>query len=107
MHFFGLNAGENVSIFVFINKILTFLCLIIIILKNKAPANLALYMDGNEIAKVTANAPDKVVDLLDWYTGSHNPNDLFGSSFKLVWPTSNDTEAHLTRITISYTEPGN
>ena len=68
-------------------------------------------MDGNEIAKVTANAPDKVSDLLDWYHGSTKLNDLVGSSFKLVWPAQKGsngewTVAHLTRITISYTEPG-
>ena len=79
-------------------------------IKNKAPANLALYMDGNQIARVTADAPDKVSDLLDWYNGSEKPNDLVGSSFKLVWPTTQTagswTIAHCTRITISYTEPG-
>ena len=69
-------------------------------------------MDGNEIAKVTADAVNKVSDLLDWYNQSKDPNDLVGSGFKLVWPVvnygaGNWTIAHLTRITISYTEPGN
>ena len=68
-------------------------------------------MDGKEIAKVTSDAPDKVSDLLDWYNRSEDPNDLVGSSFKLVWPCVNDgngnwTIAHCTRITISYTETG-
>ena len=62
-------------------------------------------MDGKEIAKVGNKEIDKVSDLLDWYNfANKDPNDLVGSAFKLVWPTS--TEAHLTRITISYTEPG-
>merc|ERR1719284_606009 len=90
-------------------------CNFFVSMPNKAPANLSLFMDGNEIAKVTADAPDKVSDLLDWYNGDKEPNDLVGSSFKLVWPCvnygvnygrNNWTEAHLTRITISYTETG-
>merc|ERR1719284_1143811 len=86
-------------------------CNFFVSMPDKAPANLALFMDGNEIAKVTSNAPDKVSDLLDWYNGDKEPNDLVGSSFKLVWPcvdygNGNWTEAHLTRITISYTETG-
>ena len=64
-------------------------------------------MDGHEIAHVTADAVDKVSDLLDWYNQSKDPNDLVGSAFKLVWPSVNYKIAHLTRITISYTETGN
>merc|ERR1719284_279570 len=83
-------------------------CNFFVSMPDKAPANLALYMDGNEIAKVLSDAPDKVSDLLDWYNGEKDPNELVGSSFKLVWPIvhsgSNWTEAHLTRVTISYTE---
>jgi len=85
-------------------------CNFFVSMPNKAPENLVLYMDGNEIAKVTTDSPDKVSDLLDWYNGSDEPNDLVGSSFKLVWPTTFSagewTIAHCTRITISYTEPG-
>jgi len=86
-------------------------CNFFVSMPRKAPKDLVLFMDGNEIAKVTADAPDKVSDLLDWYNGTTNPNDLVGSSFKIVWPAEKDsngewTIAHLTRITISYTEPG-
>merc|ERR1719462_44510 len=85
-------------------------CNFFVSMPNKAPENLVLYMDGNEIAKVTTYSPDKVSDLLDWYNGDKEPNDLVGSSFKLVWPTTFSagewTIAHCTRITISYTEPG-
>jgi len=92
-------------------------CNFFVSMPNKAPAKLALFMDGNEIARVTEDALDKVSDLLDWYNAkdsnnlnqNKDPNDLVGSSFKLVWPCDENgdwREAYLTRITISYTEPG-
>jgi len=86
-------------------------CNFFVSMPRKAPKDLVLFMDGNEIAKVTADAPDMVSDLLDWYNGTTKPNDLVGSSFKIVWPAKKDSQgewtiAHLTRITISYTEPG-
>jgi len=104
------NAADPAYIAVFFGFRIR-VCNFFVSMPRKAPKDLVLYMDGNEIAKVTANAPDKVSDLLDWYNGSTKLNDLVGSSFKLVWPAQKGsngewTVAHLTRITISYTEPG-
>jgi len=87
-------------------------CNFFVSMPEKAPKNLVLFMDGEEIAKVNSKELDKVTDLLDWYNvANKDPNDLVGSAFKLVWPIYQPdgvtwTVAHLTRITISYTEPG-
>lgn len=109
-HRYSNNADNPAYIAVFFGFRIR-VCNFFVSMPDKAPANLALFMDGNEIAKVTSDAPDKVSDLLDWYKGTKEPNDLVGSSFKLVWPcvdygNGNWTVAHLTRITISYTETG-
>ena len=79
---------------------------------DRAPAGLALYMDGVKRAEIKEGSDSEFVDMMDWHLNApKHGKSLPTSSFKLIWDLDKtisrvNRPVGLRRVTIGYAHEG-